>query len=108
MRKNSVAATAPTPDMADQDWEKLELESAYIKKCRITWAALVKCVYERAIDIMESAKHNHLTLQNDSDKLIRLSVLPRKTTIKTVCFDTGTPYAAEQRDNSGGTMKIIR
>lgn len=38
--------TAPTPIIADQDWEKLEPESAYKKKCRMTWAALIKAVYE--------------------------------------------------------------
>ncbi|MBN1599990.1 MAG: hypothetical protein JW915_00205 [Chitinispirillaceae bacterium] len=46
MRKNSEAATTPTPDIADADWEKLEPESAYVKKCRMTWAALIKAVYE--------------------------------------------------------------
>ena len=47
LRKNSEAeAIVPTPHMADQDWEKLEPESAYVKKCRMTWAALIKAVYE--------------------------------------------------------------
>ncbi len=46
MRKNSGAVTAPTADMADQDWEKLEPESTYVKKCRLKWAALIKAVYE--------------------------------------------------------------
>jgi hypothetical protein len=46
LRKDSKAATSPTPDVADQDWEKLEPESAYTKKCRMTWAALIKAVYE--------------------------------------------------------------
>jgi hypothetical protein len=32
--------------MADQDWEKLEPESAYTKKCRMTWAELIKAVYK--------------------------------------------------------------
>jgi hypothetical protein len=32
--------------MADQDWEKLKPESAYTKKCRMTWTALIKAVYE--------------------------------------------------------------
>jgi hypothetical protein len=32
--------------MADQDWEKLEPESAYTKKCKMTWAALIKAVYK--------------------------------------------------------------
>jgi hypothetical protein len=30
-----------------------------------------------------------------------------KTTRKTVCFDTGTPYAAERSANCGRTMKIM-
>jgi hypothetical protein len=45
-KKKSEAVTAPTPDIADQDWEKLKPQSAYTKKCRMTWAALIKAVYE--------------------------------------------------------------
>ena len=32
LRKNTETVTAPTPNIADQDWEKLEPESAYVKK----------------------------------------------------------------------------
>ena len=46
LRKNSEAATSATPDIADTDWQKLEPESAYVKKCRLKWAALIKAVYE--------------------------------------------------------------
>ncbi|NLV68200.1 MAG: hypothetical protein GXY14_11080 [Spirochaetes bacterium] len=46
MRKNSDATTLPTPAIADADWERLEPESAYVKKCRLKWAALIKAVYE--------------------------------------------------------------
>jgi len=46
LRKNTETVTAATPNIADQDWEKLEPESAYTKKCRMTWAALIKAVYE--------------------------------------------------------------
>jgi len=30
----------------DEYWEKLETGTDYRKKCRMTWAALIKCVYE--------------------------------------------------------------
>jgi hypothetical protein len=30
----------------DEYWEKLECDTDYRKKCRMTWAALIKCVYE--------------------------------------------------------------
>ena len=30
----------------DEYWEKLEGDTDYRKKCRMTWAALIKCVYE--------------------------------------------------------------
>ena len=30
----------------DEYWEKLEPDTAFRKKCRMTWAALIKCVYE--------------------------------------------------------------
>src|SRR5665647_2967523 len=54
LRKNTETITAPTPNIADQDWEKLEPESAYVKKCRMKpvvsqvepWVALIKAVYE--------------------------------------------------------------
>ena len=52
--KNTETVTAPTPIIADQDWEKLERESAYVKKCRMTWAALIKAVYE--VDPLKSPK----------------------------------------------------
>jgi hypothetical protein len=35
-----------TPDAADEYWEKLEPDTAFRKKCRMTWAALIKCVFE--------------------------------------------------------------
>lgn len=46
LRKSTQAATTPTPDVADHYWEKQEPESAYVKKCRLKWAALTKAVYE--------------------------------------------------------------
>jgi hypothetical protein len=46
LRKDSEAATSPKPDIADADWQKLEPESVYVKKCRLKWAALIKAVYE--------------------------------------------------------------
>jgi hypothetical protein len=30
----------------DEYWEELEDDTEYRKKCRMTWAALIKCVYE--------------------------------------------------------------
>ena len=30
----------------DEYWEKLEEDTAFRRKCRMTWAALIKCVYE--------------------------------------------------------------
>ena len=30
----------------DEYWEKLVSDTDYRKKCRMTWAALIKCVYE--------------------------------------------------------------
>ena len=36
LRKSTDAATAPVPDIADQDWQKLEPESTYTRKCRMT------------------------------------------------------------------------
>ncbi|MBN1604646.1 MAG: hypothetical protein JW915_23760 [Chitinispirillaceae bacterium] len=62
LRKNTETFTAPTPIIADQDWEKLEPESAYTKKCRMTWAALIKAVYEacterrRSVDPLKCPK----------------------------------------------------
>jgi hypothetical protein len=41
-----VGAIAPTPKIADADGQKLEPESAYVEKCRLKWAALIKAVYE--------------------------------------------------------------
>ncbi len=41
--------------MADQEWEKLELESAYVKKCQLKWAALIKVVYE--VDPLKCPKY---------------------------------------------------
>jgi hypothetical protein len=46
IRKDTEKATALPPDIADGDWQKLEPESAYVKKCRLKWAALIKAVYE--------------------------------------------------------------
>jgi hypothetical protein len=54
LRKNFEAAIAPAPNVADADWEKLEPESVYVRKCRLkpvvseveSWAALIKAVYE--------------------------------------------------------------
>jgi len=54
-QKNSSVATST----------QVESDIAFLQKCRLTWAALTKCVYERAKDILECAKHNHYTLQNE-------------------------------------------
>ena len=61
--KNTGIVTAEVPDMADQNWQKLEPESAYIKKCRLKpvvsqvepWAALIKAVYEACTERSRSA-----------------------------------------------------
>jgi hypothetical protein len=38
----------------DEYWEKLEADTEYRKKCRMTWAALIKCVFE--VDPMKCPK----------------------------------------------------
>ena len=43
---NPVAPANAPPAVADEYWEKLEPETAFRKKCRMTWAALIKSVYE--------------------------------------------------------------
>jgi len=47
IRQAKDSATAGvTPAAADEYWEKLEPDTAHRRKCRMTWAALIKCVFE--------------------------------------------------------------
>ena len=41
-KKSEAAAVGAV----DSDWQKLEPDTAFMRKRRMTWAALIKCVYE--------------------------------------------------------------
>ena len=45
-RDQKSVAASPGNYGPDEYWEKLEHDNAYRMKCRMTWAALIKCVYE--------------------------------------------------------------
>jgi len=46
MRKAGTVKPSCTTSPDDEYWHQLEPETAFRRKCRITWAALIKCVYE--------------------------------------------------------------
>ena len=53
-RDNKSVASSPDTYGPDEYWEKLEADTEYRKKCRMTWAALIKCVFE--VDPMKCPK----------------------------------------------------
>lgn len=95
MRKNSVAATSPTPDIADADWEKLGPESAYVKKCRLKpvvsqvepWAALIKAVYEACTERRRSV--DPLKCPKCGGTMEIISFIEDDTTIKNILKHCG-------------------
>ncbi|MBN1603826.1 MAG: hypothetical protein JW915_19605 [Chitinispirillaceae bacterium] len=103
LRKNSVAATSPTPDIADADWEKLEPESAYVKKCRLKpvvsevepWAALIKAVYEacterrRSVDPLKCPKCGGTMMVRPGSPTKIISFIEDDTTIKNILKHCG-------------------